>query len=86
MKTEQFINGLDDETMISDILREVSALEDIDDTMSERLLLVGPKKGGTKSAGRGARQHKRSKTLTLSNVVHKRMTTRPIKAKMSVKL
>ena len=33
--TKQFIRGLDDEGMISDIPREVSALENIDDTTSE---------------------------------------------------
>ena len=31
---EQFIHGLDDEGMISGILREVSALKDMDDTTS----------------------------------------------------
>ena len=33
--TEQFIHGLDDEGMISEILREVSALENINDTTSK---------------------------------------------------
>ena len=33
--TEQFIDGLDNEGMISEILREVSAQEDIDDTTSK---------------------------------------------------
>ena len=38
--TEQFIHRLDDKGMISEILREVSMLEDIDDTTSEWILLV----------------------------------------------
>ena len=33
--TEQFIHGLDDEGMISEILRELSALVDINDATSE---------------------------------------------------
>ena len=36
---EQFVHGLGDKGMISEILREVSALEDIDDTTSERVPL-----------------------------------------------
>ena len=37
--TKQFIQGLDNEGMISEILREVSALENIDDATSEWVLL-----------------------------------------------
>ena len=37
--TDQFIHGLDNEVMISEILRKVSPLEDIDDIMSKRELL-----------------------------------------------
>ena len=37
--TKQFINRLDDEAMISEILRKLSALEDIDDATSEPVLL-----------------------------------------------
>ena len=37
--TEQSIHTLDDEGMISEIFREVSALEDINDTTNERVLL-----------------------------------------------
>ena len=33
------MHGIDDKDMISEILREVSALEDINDTTSERILL-----------------------------------------------
>ena len=33
--TEQFIHGLDDKGMISEILREMSALEDINDVTNE---------------------------------------------------
>ena len=36
--TEHFIFGLDDEGMISEILREVSAVEDINDAKSECIL------------------------------------------------
>ena len=35
---EQFIHGLDNKSMICEILREISALEDTDDTTSEWLL------------------------------------------------
>ena len=38
-KTGHFIHGLDDEGMISEILRKVSALEDINDATSERVLI-----------------------------------------------
>ena len=37
--TEQFIHGLDDEGMISEILREVSMVEDSNNTTSEWVLL-----------------------------------------------
>ena len=37
--TEQFIHVLDDEGMVSQILREVSVLEDINDATSEWVLL-----------------------------------------------
>ena len=36
--TEQFIQGLDNEGMISEILREVSTLKDIDNAISEWIL------------------------------------------------
>ena len=38
-QTEEFSSGLDDEGMINEILREVSLLEDINDAISERILL-----------------------------------------------
>ena len=38
--TEQFIGGLNDEGMISETLREVAALENIEDAMSVRLLIL----------------------------------------------
>ena len=38
--TEQFIHGLDNKGMISEMLRKVSVLEDIDDTTSEWILLL----------------------------------------------
>ena len=37
--TEKSIQGLDDKGMLSEILREVIVLEDIDDTTSEWVLL-----------------------------------------------
>ena len=37
--TKQFKHGLDDECVISEILREVSALENIDNTTTEWVLL-----------------------------------------------
>ena len=37
---KQIMHGLDDKGKISGILREVSALEDIDDTASEMVLLL----------------------------------------------
>ena len=37
--TKQFLHGLDDEDMISEILSEVLTLEDIDNAVSERVLL-----------------------------------------------
>ena len=37
--TDQFIHGLDDEGMTSEILRELSALEDINDTTNEWVIL-----------------------------------------------
>ena len=36
---EQFIHGLGEEVKISETLREVSSMEDIDDAISERVLL-----------------------------------------------
>ena len=39
MLTEQFIGQLNDGGMIDEILKEVAILEDIEDTMSERVLL-----------------------------------------------
>ena len=37
--TEQLMGGLDEEAMISEILREIVALEDIEDAISERILI-----------------------------------------------
>ena len=40
---EHFMHGQDNEGMMSEILREVSALEDINDVTSERVLLWAQK-------------------------------------------
>ena len=37
--TEQFIHGLDDEGIISEILREIAAVENVGDATSEQILL-----------------------------------------------
>ena len=38
--TEQFISGLNDDGMIDEILKDVAMLEDIENAMSEHVLLV----------------------------------------------
>ena len=50
LQGEQFIYGLDSDGMISKILGEVSTLEDIDDGMSERVLLWAHKSRSAEDA------------------------------------
>ena len=55
--TEQSIQGIDSEDMISEILREVSALEHIHDVTSDRVLLWAQRKEAESAKG-GFRQYK----------------------------
>ena len=48
----------DDEGMTSEILRKVSTLNDIDDSMSDRVLLWA-QNGGTEGVERSTKQQKR---------------------------
>ena len=72
--TEQFILGLDDVGMISEIMREVSVLEDINYAISEWVLLRAQNGRGPKNIKGSIRQHKRPSTLTQSSKVHKDVT------------
>ena len=54
--TEQFIHGLDDEGTISEIWREVSVIQDIDDATSEWILLRAQRVK--------AQRHKRKQWIT----------------------
>ena len=66
--TKQLKHGLDDEGMISEKLKEVSVLENMDYTTSERVLLWVQRAESPVSVKRRNRKHKRDQGLSFSRV------------------
>ena len=70
------MQGLDDEGMINEILREVSLLEDINDTNSEWVLLWAQRvEGPERKKEKNNTTSKRPRSLTQSEKVQKKVTT-----------
>ena len=83
---KQFIHGLGEEGMISEILREVSALEDSDDTTSKRVLLWTQKVEAQRTQKEDLDSMKEAKEYDYVRCSTQSMTMRPIESRNSRKL